>query len=334
MERWITLDLGTERDYSRLMTANRQAGEYCAQQTGPLIAHVDTISAARDIDTVRVALGAATVSLLGGSYGTALFTEYIALFPNRVRGAVLDGAVDHTRSTWQSAQDEAAATEEAFTRFSRWCSHEPSCPLFGWDIMGSYESLLERADDNDIVVRGEAVDGRLITKAVYELLCRGEWTELARGLGAAFDPTFPNREELVGPHLATDPQEAAYISIGCHDFPSDITGFADLQEKVGSLKNLAPHTWRYSEFWTWSTTCLGWPISASNPPAPQYVPNPPPVQVIDCERDPATPFQWAIALAAQFARAHLLRVDCDGHTAAPHSAPGRQQEGTFLLQPT
>ncbi|BBZ15276.1 alpha/beta hydrolase [Mycobacterium branderi] len=323
----------SEQTYALLVAANRRAGQQCSQRTGPLIGHVDTISAARDIDAVRVALGESTVSLLGESYGTELFSTYLALFGQRVRAAVLDGAVDHTRSTWQDAQDEAIATEEQFHRFTAWCTHEPTCPLGGVDIAGRFGDILARADESPRTVNGTRVDGRLITQAVYELLFRNDWPELARRLRLAFAPGEPNLIALAAGHLSPDPGEAANTAIGCHDLPSEISGLGDLQTKVRTLQQLAPLTWRYSETWAWSTSCLGWPIPSANPPAPQHIRNTSPVLVIDCTHDPATPIQWAVALAGQFERAHLVTVECDGHTAITHSAWARRHEAAFLIEP-
>jgi pimeloyl-ACP methyl ester carboxylesterase len=321
----------TEADYNRLVKANRRAGEACASLTGPLIYHVDTVSAARDIDAVRADLGENQVSLLGGSYGTELFAVYASLFPGRTRAAVLDGAVDHTRPTWQSAQDEAAATEDEFARFADWCAGDPTCPLSRREALDGFEGLAERADRGGVQARGRSISGALATKAVYDLLYRrDQWLELARRLRAAVDPKKPDVDALLGPELAPDPEEAAYIAVGCHDFPSEITGLPDLVEKVRTLRRIAPRMWRYSEFWTWSTTCLGWPIPPVNPPAPSRVDDSPPILVIDCEHDPATPIAWAVSLASQFDKARLSIVDCDGHTAAPHSAAGRMIEAEFL----
>ncbi|MGN5382348.1 alpha/beta fold hydrolase [Streptomyces lasalocidi] len=140
----------TQTGYHRLLEANRRAGTECARRTGPLIRHVDTISAARDIETIRVALGERTVSLLGGSYGTELFSAYIALHPRHVRAAVLDGAVDHTRSTWRAALDEAASTEDAFHRFATWCARTTGCALHGRNVPAAFRALTARADRGEV----------------------------------------------------------------------------------------------------------------------------------------------------------------------------------------
>jgi len=61
-----------------------------AQPHGDLRQYTTTIAMA-DLDAVREALGAEQVNLIGGSYGTRAGLEYLRLYPQRVRRAVLDG---------------------------------------------------------------------------------------------------------------------------------------------------------------------------------------------------------------------------------------------------
>ena len=70
----------------------------CAENTGPLLGHIDAGSVARDMDVIRAVLGDAKINYLGYSYGTYLGTMYAELFPEKVGRMVLDGAVDPTVS--------------------------------------------------------------------------------------------------------------------------------------------------------------------------------------------------------------------------------------------
>ena len=53
--------------------------------------HYTTWVAMQDADAVRVALGAAQVNLVGGSYGTRAALEYLRQFPQAVRRVAIDG---------------------------------------------------------------------------------------------------------------------------------------------------------------------------------------------------------------------------------------------------
>ena len=56
----------------------------CKTNAGPLLGHVSTVDAAKDMDILRAALGDAKLNYLGKSYGTYLGTVYADLFPKLV----------------------------------------------------------------------------------------------------------------------------------------------------------------------------------------------------------------------------------------------------------
>lgn len=67
--------------------------EACVKRNGELLAHVSTADNARDLDLLRQAVGEETMNYCGTSYRTFLGATYIYMYPDRVRAAVLDGAV-------------------------------------------------------------------------------------------------------------------------------------------------------------------------------------------------------------------------------------------------
>ncbi|MGW1275273.1 alpha/beta fold hydrolase, partial [Streptomyces sp. NPDC002491] len=92
----------------------------CAQHAGPLLPHMTTLDAARDLDRLRQAVGESRLSFVGFSYGTLLGATYANLYPRRVDAMVLDGAVDpRLRSADGLAYDRqrAAGMELALTEF-------------------------------------------------------------------------------------------------------------------------------------------------------------------------------------------------------------------------
>ena len=58
--------------YQALVAHNTALGESCLELTGELFYHLDTRSAALDIESVRIALGNEKLNFLGISYGTQL----------------------------------------------------------------------------------------------------------------------------------------------------------------------------------------------------------------------------------------------------------------------
>lgn len=87
----------------------RSFAEACGRRYADVLPYLDTVSAARDLDVVRRALGAPRVSYFGYSYGTYLGAVYAKLYPGRVHRLVLDSIVDPA-GVWYAdnlAQDHA-----------------------------------------------------------------------------------------------------------------------------------------------------------------------------------------------------------------------------------
>ncbi|HEX8628470.1 MAG TPA: alpha/beta hydrolase [Catenuloplanes sp.] len=319
----------TRAGYDALTRFNRRAGLACAEATGELIQHVDTRSAARDVEAIRVALGAPTISWLGVSYGTELGATYARLYPHRVRAMVLDGAVDHSVPTAAAVVAESRATDVALDRFAGWCAATPDCALHGRDVLADFDALTARADRGEIRAGSRPVTGVDLTEGTYQhLILRAAWPALARALAAA---TAGDASTLAGYPAAASPEYPAYRAIGCHDFAPRVTGHTDLRARAAAVRAVAPHTWRYSEFWSWTAGCAGWPVRAANPPRRERITGAPPILVVGNTYDPATPYAWATGLADRIAGSRLLTFDGDGHTALYNSACARSAEAAYLI---
>ena len=68
----------------------------CERKYGWLLPHLTTRDTARDIDSIRAALGLRQISYFAYSYGTYIGQVYATMFPSRVRRMVLDSTVDPT----------------------------------------------------------------------------------------------------------------------------------------------------------------------------------------------------------------------------------------------
>ena len=81
------------------------------------------------MDRIRAAVGDKPLNYLGFSYGTELGSVYAHLFPQNIRVAVLDGAVDPLTSGINQSADQLAGFEAAFDQFASDClKHEPCAP--------------------------------------------------------------------------------------------------------------------------------------------------------------------------------------------------------------
>ncbi|UXY30962.1 alpha/beta hydrolase [Streptomyces sp. HUAS TT20] len=82
----------------------------CGKKYASVLPYIDTVSSARDLDSIRQALGAKQINYLGYSYGTYLGAVYAKLFPQRVRRLVLDSIVN-PKGVWY---DDNLAQDQAF----------------------------------------------------------------------------------------------------------------------------------------------------------------------------------------------------------------------------
>jgi pimeloyl-ACP methyl ester carboxylesterase len=94
---------------SALISRARTYAADCEQRYGWLLPYMTTVDAAKDMDSIRAALGQSKISYFAYSYGTYLGQVYATLFPHRVRRMVLDSTVD-PQGAWYAdniAQDYA-----------------------------------------------------------------------------------------------------------------------------------------------------------------------------------------------------------------------------------
>ena len=145
----------------------------CAANAGPLLAHVSTVEAARDLDDLRAALGDAGLTFLGKSYGTFLGATYAELFPSHVRALVLDGVVDPTLTQSELDRVQAVGFEDSFDAFLAWCAGRGGCGL-GCGDAAALETPVRRAGRGRSTARAATGGGRTAAGGGAALLRGGD----------------------------------------------------------------------------------------------------------------------------------------------------------------
>jgi pimeloyl-ACP methyl ester carboxylesterase len=79
-----------------------------------------TVDSAKDMESIRKALGVSKISYYGFSYGTYLGQVYSTLFPGHLRRMVLDSVVDPRRVWYGANLDQNQAFERNAHLFFRW----------------------------------------------------------------------------------------------------------------------------------------------------------------------------------------------------------------------
>ena len=92
----------------------------CEKQDGWLLPYMTTEDIARDMDSIRAALGQQKISYFAYSYGTYIGQVYATLFPHRVRRMVLDSTVDPTGAWWADNIEQDYAFQGRIQAFFAW----------------------------------------------------------------------------------------------------------------------------------------------------------------------------------------------------------------------
>ena len=98
----------------------------CATRGGDLLDHLTTADAAKDMDSIRKALGAKQINYYGFSYGTYLGQVYATLFPQNLRRVVFDGVVDPRGVWYQDNLGQDVAFQKTIEIYFDWVAKHDS----------------------------------------------------------------------------------------------------------------------------------------------------------------------------------------------------------------
>jgi pimeloyl-ACP methyl ester carboxylesterase len=298
-------------------------GHGCAERGGALAAHVSTVEAAKDMDVVRALLGRPTLDWFGASYGTQLGAVYAQLFPQKVGRMVLDGAVDPSLDAAGSSLGQTTGFQRALDAFAADCVRQSGCPLGTGATAGQDKiaALMKQLDASPMKATAgrDLTEGQAFYGIAVTLYDKTTWPYLSQALTAAFkgdgsillqlsDAYF---ERTSNGSYANNIGEVIY-AVNCLDATDPLTQ-AETEALIPRFEKVSPVFGR-SLAWG-ALACTDWPIKPTNPLPKITAEGAPPILVLGTTRDPATPYEWAQALASQLSSGVLVTRDGDGHTA-------------------
>ncbi|MDQ0989057.1 alpha/beta hydrolase [Streptomyces sp. V3I7] len=174
-------------DPRALLDALRKTAAECTRYSGPVLAHMGTVNASRDMDVMRAALGDKKLNYLGFSYGTRLGAVYAAQFPDKVGRMALDGVDTLTEPLAEQGLAATEAQQTALDDFLDWCVKDIACP-FGQDRRRAGSQVLKLVhslDANPVPSNfGDQFTGQDLVGALGQgLYSRKLWPTLERSLG-------------------------------------------------------------------------------------------------------------------------------------------------------
>jgi pimeloyl-ACP methyl ester carboxylesterase len=303
----------------------------CVKKTGKkFLANVGTVNVARDLDTIRAALGDDKLTYLGYSYGTRIGSAYAEAYPKNVRAMILDGAVDPNVSPIEADLRQAKGFQDAFNDYAADCAKAPTCPL-GTDPAKSvdvYHSLVNPLVDPahpNIGRPAHTKDPRglsypdAIVGTIMALYSPTLWHYLTDGLTElhhdrgdtllALADMYWQRDSHGHYTNATD----ARTAINCVDQPP-VKDRAKIIDEDRRSREIAPFM-SYGKFTGDAPlgTCAFWPVPPTSEPHVISAPGLAPTLVVSTTQDPATPYKAGVDLAKQLGGA-LLTFDGTQHT--------------------
>jgi pimeloyl-ACP methyl ester carboxylesterase len=315
--------IGSNQWINEVEQENKAFGADCAKDTGPLLGHVDTVSAAKDLDVLRAALGDKKLDYLGYSYGTLLGQTYANLFPKKTGRLVLDGVVDPTVTPFQLDADQAQGFELDLRAFLAKCPTMKGCPFTGSVAQSeaSIRGLLDKLDASPI----RNSDGRelgsetMFTAIILPLYNVDNWPALVDLFNSVSDGDASYAFQLADQYndrnangTYEDNETEAFTAINCLDYPSD-PNVATMRAQEVQLNKLAPvfgHLMAYG-----GTSCFDWPYKPTRLAGALAAKGSAPIIVIGTTGDPATPYAMAQHVATLLQNGHLITYHGDGHTA-------------------
>ena len=325
MDDWVATpgipDRPTATDWASALSEAKWFADKCKAGTGEMLAYIGTTASARDMESIRVGLGVATLDYLGFSYGTALGAVYATLFPAASGHLVLDGAVDMAPTDESEYGEQGVSIQGAFNRLFAWCDADAACPFGAGASRAAFDVLMNRLDDAPIDLK----DGRRLsstlawTGVIMTLYNRDYWDYAVQGLAAARDgdgtllallaDAYNDRADD-GTYKSNIME--AFPAISCIDSPTtpSIARYKAIYEKfVAAAPDFAAgHA-------SGGLLCGVWPYTSADPlPAVVNGAGAAPILVVGTTGDPATPYAWAQRMASLLESGHLLTYVGEGHT--------------------
>ncbi|MGN6250441.1 MAG: alpha/beta hydrolase [Marmoricola sp.] len=273
-----------------------------------LLGHMTTRDNARDVDSIRRALGQKKIGFYGFSWGTYLGTTWATLFPHTVKRLILDGVVNPHRVWYGANLDQDRAFDRNMDVYWRYLAAHDSAFGLGTDAKAIRAGFYA---ERRHLVRHPAADGRLGPDELTDaMLSAGyyvyDWVTIGDAYAALINhgdggPLFGMFKDG---NLGRDAENgyAVYNAVQCTD--AHWPGWPQTRRDSWRVHQDAP-------FETWGNTwynapCVTWPARSRHQFTIRGARVHIPVLMINETKDAATPYSGALAMRRIFPTSVLL----------------------------
>ncbi|MFC9503459.1 alpha/beta hydrolase [Streptomyces sp. NPDC057002] len=280
----------------------------CTEKYGHLLPHINTVSAAHDIEAIRRALGARKINYFGYSYGTYLGAVYGRLYPQHVRRMVLDSIVDPTDVWYTANLNQDHAFNDRHRAFMAWVAKHDARYRLGTDpekIEATWYAMRAALAKNpaDGRVGAAELEDTFVPGTYYN----GYWPYLAEAFAAYVNrkttaPLVEVYKNFGAIDAADDNSYSIYTSVQCRDafWPRD---WHQWRKDNWAAYEKAPFmTWNNAWY---NAPCAFWPTDGARPVS---IANGqlPPALLFQATNDAATPYEGGATVHDLLARSSLV----------------------------
>ncbi len=306
-----------------------RAKEYaadCEKKYGWLLPYMTTENIARDMDSIRRALGQQQISYFAYSYGTYIGQVYATLFPHRVRRMVLDSTVDPQGAWWTDNIDQDYAFEGRIKAFFAWmASYDSVYHLGSTAAQVSQSWYAARADLAAHPIPGPSGQPLIGPDEFDDTMLIGGydnsyWPGLAAALSAYLNDH--STSQLVTQYEQEGTQNenefAVYNAVECAD--------VNWPRNWGTWNSATAKIYKTAPFEAWdnawfNAACAFWPVTGPSAPLRINGAGLPGILMLQGTLDAATPYAGAQAAHRMLPSARMVVVVGGGNHGQSLSDP-------------
>jgi len=293
--------------------------DQCVARNGEMLKYISTEATARDMDSIRRALGEEKITYFGFSYGSELGATWVTLFPDTVRAAVFDGASDPNANGFDQAMAQLKGFEQQLDAFLADCAKRPACAIYNsGNPAALFDKLVQDIDAKPLpssAGRTPVTQGVFYTAVIQAMYSNTLWPTLeaalaqavagnGKGLLRLYDEYYQRKADgSYGNELE------AFLAISCLDDPETST----VAEIDADVPKFAAAAKRLGENYGYGYACALWPHRVSQRVTVTGK-GAGPIVVIGTTGDAATPLASTRKAAKNLERGVLVIVEADRHT--------------------
>ncbi|MEM7226745.1 MAG: alpha/beta fold hydrolase [Pseudomonadota bacterium] len=327
----------------------KSARAYAACRERLLKAGIDinaynNVTAAQDIEDLRVALGLPVLNLYGVSYGTRIALTYLRDFPRTINAVVLDGVDAPEVRLFEYIPK---LSYESIKRVFDLCRDDASCRTrYGADLYARFLAFLPQLEEAPIALRVTdpksmmpleiVLTPELLVHTLYATIYFNDNIGLVpRAVAALMNGSLDYIAELVRDQVVSfitvGPLDyGAYASYQCHGIvPYNDLSHALEEASKYPVQSYMNHGWIHYE----KAMCEAWQAADGGPIEAEAVASNVPVLLYSGEYDPITPHSAALSAARTLRNARVKEWPGIAHNVLSMSYCADRIAGAFYDNP-